>query len=189
MKNIAIFASGGGSNAEAIIQHFKDHQNITVSLIISNKKNAYVLERANHHGIPSIIITRDSFYRSEDILADLKAYQIDLIVLAGFLWLVPEYLIDAYPDHIINIHPALLPKYGGKGMYGHHVHQAVKDNNDLISGITIHLVNKEYDKGRHLLQATTFLTATDSPEDIAAKVLKLEHRYFPQVIEHFMVNV
>jgi phosphoribosylglycinamide formyltransferase-1 len=186
VKNIAIFASGGGSNAEAIIQYFKDHHNIKVSLIISNKKNAYVLERAKNHSIPSIITTRDSFYRSEAILADLKKHKIDLIVLAGFLWLVPEYLIDAYPDRIINIHPALLPKYGGKGMYGHHVHQAVKDNNDPISGITIHLVNKDYDKGRHLLQATTLLSSTDSPEDIAAKVLKLEHRYFPQVIEHIL---
>ena len=189
MKNIAIFASGGGSNAEAIIQHFKDHKSIKVSLIVSNKKNAYVLERARKHQIPSLRINRDLFYNSTDILSQLKRQQIDVIILAGFLWLIPEYLIDSYLDRILNIHPALLPKYGGKGMYGHHVHQAVKDNKEKISGITIHLVNKEYDKGRHLLQATAVLDPEDSPDDIASKVLKLEHRYFPQVIENYMVNL
>lgn len=186
MKHIAIFASGGGSDAEAIIRYMKDIDDINVNLIISNKGRAGVIQRALNHHINTHIISRTSFYESEDILGLLQEYHIDWIILAGFLWLVPAYLIEAYPDRILNIHPALLPKYGGKGMYGMNVHKAVKENKDTVSGMTIHYVNQEYDKGKHVFQATTELSPDDTPEDIAAKVLKLEHKYYPQVIHHLV---
>ncbi len=186
MKNIAIFASGGGTNAQAIIDYFDPIDDIQVSLIVASKSTAGVIDRATKHKIPFIVLNKKEFYQSQIILDTLIYYQIDLIVLAGFLWLVPEYLIHAYPNRIINIHPALLPSYGGKGMYGMHVHRAVKANQDKESGITIHLVNKEYDKGRHLFQASCKLSPDDTPEEIAAKVLKLEHKYFPRVIHHFL---
>ena len=158
MKRIAIFASGGGSNAEAIIQYFKEKENVSVALIVANKSKAFVVERAKTHNIPSIIISRDSFYKEESIVEHLVNYKVDLIVLAGFLWLIPEYLVNAFPQKILNIHPALLPQYGGKGMYGMNVHRAVKENGDEISGITIHYVNNEYDKGKHLFQASVRLS-------------------------------
>ena len=186
MKNLAIFATGGGSNAEAIIQYFKDIEGINVSLIVSNKSKAGVLDRAKRHDIPFHILTRSDFYQSNSTLEVLNEYKIDWIILAGFLWLVPEYLVDAYPNHILNIHPALLPKYGGKGMYGMNVHRAVKENNEQLSGMTIHFVNKEYDKGKHVFQATTELDSGDTPEEIAAKVLKLEHTYYPKIIHHLV---
>ncbi|NNF35274.1 MAG: phosphoribosylglycinamide formyltransferase [Saprospiraceae bacterium] len=186
MKNIAIFASGGGSNAESIIHYMKGIDDINISLIISNKSKAGVLKRAYNHGIDAHLISRSSFYESKEILETLKEYNIDWIILAGFLWLVPAYLIDAYPERILNIHPALLPKYGGKGMYGMNVHKAVKENNEIVSGMTIHFVNQKYDEGKHVFQATTEINPEDSPEDIAAKVLKLEHKYYPQVIHHLV---
>ena len=188
MKNIAIFASGGGSNAEAIIEYMKDVDEINVSLILSNKSNAGVLKRASNHNIDTHILSKSSFYESKEVISVLEGYHIDWIILAGFLWLVPAYLIDAYPERILNIHPALLPKYGGKGMYGINVHRAVKENKETLSGMTIHYVNQEYDKGKHVFQATTELNPDDSPEDIAAKVLKLEHKYYPQVIHHLVVS-
>jgi len=151
LKNIAILASGNGSNAEEIIRHFKNSEKARVVLIASNKKDAYVHERAKHHDIPSLLFNRA--YLEEGRLKDkLVEMQIDLVVLAGFLLKVPEHLIDVFPDRIINIHPALLPKYGGKGMYGSFVHQAVKDNNDLNTGITIHYVNHNYDEGKVIFQ-------------------------------------
>ncbi len=186
MKNLAIFASGGGSNAEAIIQHFKDNHDINVRLIVSNKSGAGVLGRAERYGISFHIITRPFFYEGKSILQVLESHDIDWIILAGFLWLIPEYLIDAFPNKMLNIHPALLPKYGGKGMYGINVHKAVKQNNETQSGMTIHFVNKEYDKGKHVFQATTDLSPDDTPEDIAAKVLKLEHKYYPRIIHHLV---
>ena len=189
MKNIAIFASGSGSNAEAIIQYFANKSDAGVSLIISNKPTAYVLERAKFHDIPSIVINRESFYNDREIINVLNEYDIDLLVLAGFLWLVPEYLIDIYPDKIMNIHPALLPKYGGKGMYGKNVHKAVKENREEMSGITIHYVNKQYDEGKHLFQASVRLSENDSADDIAAKVLKLEHKYYPRVIDYILTGL
>lgn len=188
MKNIAIFASGGGSNAQAIIDYFEDVNDIQVSLIVASKSTAGVIDRATRHKIPFIVLNKKEFYQSQIILDTLVYYDIDLIVLAGFLWLIPEYLIHTYPNKIINIHPALLPSYGGKGMYGIHVHRAVKANCEKESGITIHLVNKEYDKGRHLFQASCKLSPEDTPEEIAAKVLKLEHKYFPKVIHHFLTS-
>ena len=183
MLNIAIFASGGGSNAEAIINHLKDHPYLSVCLIVSNRKNAGILDRAKKHGIETLLINRESFYETKDLTAKLNAYQIDLIVLAGFLWLIPEYLVQAFPNKIINIHPALLPKYGGKGMYGHHVHQAVFDNKEKESGPTVHYVNEHYDEGNIILQARCPLAPTDQPEDIARKVLSLEHQVYPVAVE------
>lgn len=183
MLNIAIFASGGGSNAEAIIRHLKDHANLSVQLIVSNRKNAGVLDRAANHGIPTLIINREGFYEKKDLTAKLATHKIDLIVLAGFLWLIPKYLIKDFPNRVINIHPALLPKYGGKGMYGHHVHQAVFDNKEKESGLTIHYVNEHYDEGNIILQARCPLLPTDQPEDIARKVLSLEHQMYPVAVE------
>lgn len=183
MINLAIFASGGGSNAEAIIQYFKNHEKINVELIVSNKAKAGVLQRATNHQIPSVVINRDDFYTQKNILSTLKDHHIDVIILAGFLWLVPSYLVQAFPDKILNIHPALLPKYGGKGMYGHHIHQAVFDHKEKETGLTIHYVNEHYDEGNIILQARCRISPDDTPETIAKKVLKLEHRYYPVVIE------
>jgi len=183
MLNIAIFASGGGSNAETIIQHLKGHDYLSVRLIISNRKSAGVLDRAKKHGIETLVIERQGFYENKNFTTKLAAAQIELIVLAGFLWLIPPYLVEAFPKRIINIHPALLPKYGGKGMYGHHVHQAVFDNKEKESGPTIHYVNEVYDEGNIILQARCEILPTDQPEDIAAKVLRLEHQVYPVAVE------
>lgn len=180
---IAIFASGGGSNAEQIIRHFKENEEIEVSLILSNRKSAFVLERAKNHNIPGITFSKSELNQTTKILEILNTYKIDFIVLAGFLLLLPRDLIKAYPDRIVNIHPALLPAYGGKGMYGKHVHQAVFDNYEKESGITIHLVNENYDEGKQLFQKSVALDSTDTPSEIAKKVLALEHQYFPMVIE------
>jgi len=183
MLNIAIFASGGGSNTEAIIRHLKNHSNLTVKLIVSNRKDAGVLNRANQHGIETFVFNRQEFRENKNITTKLASSKIDLIVLAGFLWLIPKYLIEAFPNRVINIHPALLPKYGGKGMYGRHVHQAVFDNKEKESGLTIHYVNQNYDEGNIILQARCQLLPTDQPEDIARKVLSLEHQLYPVVVE------
>lgn len=186
VKNIAIFASGRGSNAQKIIDYFEHRKNIRVRLIISNKAKAGVIELAEARGIEFLIIQRESFYETETLIENLREADIDLIVLAGFLWLIPKYLIRDFNKRIINIHPALLPKYGGKGMYGHHVHEAVFQHKDKVSGITIHLVNEYYDEGKHLFQVSCPLELTDKPEDIAAKVLALEHLYFPQVVDQYL---
>lgn len=183
MKKIAIFASGTGSNAAKIVEYFSHHSNIKVALIISNKAKAKVLAMANHKKIPNLIIKRSSFYQTEDLLVDLVRYQIDFIALAGFLWLIPPYLIEAFPNKMVNIHPALLPKYGGKGMYGQHVHRAVRANNEQESGITLHYVNEEYDEGNIIFQAAYPVIEKDSATDIAQNVLRLEHYYFPRVLE------
>jgi phosphoribosylglycinamide formyltransferase-1 len=185
---IAILASGSGSNAEEIIDYFKDHQLIDVALIISNKLGAYVLERAKKHGIPSAVFSRESFYKSEEVVNLLVENKIDLIVLAGFLWLIPENLILHFPNQIVNIHPALLPKYGGKGMYGHHVHQAVFNNFEKESGMTIHYVNRQYDEGQIIFQAKIELNPTDTPDVIAKKVLVLEHKHYAPTIEKILLQ-
>lgn len=185
MKRIAIFGSGGGSNAKCILEHFKDSPTIEVALVVSNRPNAGILVHAENFGVPSVVLERATFYNSEDILDVLKEYKISCIALAGFLWLVPEYLIKAYPDNIINIHPALLPKYGGKGMYGMNVHRAVKEAAEMESGITIHTIDEEYDRGRILYQERVPLDGSESAEDIAAKVLVVEHANFARVLsEH-----
>ena len=187
--SIAIFASGGGSNARKIMEHFKDSEVGRVALVVCNKPNAGVLAIAAEYGIPTQIIDRQGFYETEDLLEVLKQHNIEFIALAGFLWLIPGYLVQAFPQRMLNIHPALLPKYGGKGMYGHHVHEAVKAAGEAESGITIHFVNEKYDEGDYVFQAKCPVSPEDSPEDIARNVLVLEHRYFPEVIDKAILNL
>ncbi|QSE97805.1 phosphoribosylglycinamide formyltransferase [Fulvivirga lutea] len=183
MIRLAIFASGSGSNAQNIAEYFSESNDIEVSLILSNNSKAYVLERAHKLDIPTAIFSRDSFYKSEEILKVLANNKIDFIILAGFMWLVPRYLVEAYPNKILNIHPALLPNFGGKGMYGDHVHKAVKAAGETESGITIHYVNEKYDEGNIIFQAKCQLTSSDTPETIAEKVHALEYEHYPKVIE------
>ena len=180
---IALFASGSGSNAENIVRFFLNDSKFEFPLIISNKQNAFVHERARNLNIPSVTFSREDFINGEAILELLIKYQIDCIVLAGFLLKVPEVLINAFPDKIINIHPALLPNYGGKGMYGHNVHEAVKASGDTESGITIHYVNSNYDEGNIIFQAKCPVLPTDTADMIADKVHALEYEHFPKVIE------
>jgi phosphoribosylglycinamide formyltransferase-1 len=187
MKTIAIFASGSGTNAQNIIEYFKKKDNIKIVLILSNKKNAFVLERAKTFNIPFIIFDRKQFYESEHIVDLLLEKHIDLIVLAGFMWLIPNNLIQAFPDRIINIHPALLPKYGGKGMYGINVHRAVIKNNEKESGISIHLVNEKYDEGKIIFQAKCNVDISDTPEKLAKRIHLLEHEHFPKIIEKLLL--
>lgn len=187
-KKIAVFASGSGTNAEKIFQHFKGHKHAEVSLLCCNKPGAYVLERAQRLGITSHVFSRDEFYNSTVVSDRLKAEGIDLIVLAGFMWLVPDYMVADFENRIINIHPALLPKFGGKGMYGMHVHNAVKQAGETESGITIHFVNNHYDEGNIIEQFTCHLTPSDTPEDIARKVQKLEHENYPKVIDNLVLK-
>ena len=189
LKNIAILASGAGSNAQKILEHFSDRMDISVRLIVSNKQEAWVLNIAKVASIDTFVVTRDSFYSSTDLLIELNKRNIDFIVLAGFLWLIPTYLIQHYPDRIINIHPALLPKYGGKGMYGHFVHEAVHLAKDNHSGITIHYVNEKYDEGSIDFQERCEILPSDQPEDIAKKVQVLEHLYYPTVIDQLVSSL
>lgn len=187
MFRLAVFASGSGSNAEALFKYFSGHEQIEVSLLLSNRKDAKVIQRAEKYKIPAATFTRKELTDTERIENILDEYEIDYIVLAGFLLLLPAKMIRAFNNKIINIHPALLPAYGGKGMYGHHVHQAVFDNNEKESGMSIHLVNEEYDKGRILFQEKISLDPTDTPDIIASKVLQLEHKnYAPQVEKYIL---
>ena len=186
MKRIAIFASGEGSNAQKIMEHFKDHSVIEIGLIISNKENAGVFKHAKNFQVRSIVLSKAQIKNPSEIIELLNENNIDIIILAGYLKKIPDELIKAYPNKILNIHPALLPKYGGKGMYGLNVHKAVKANADLVSGPTIHLVNEEYDKGQILFQKEVQLMNTDAPEEIAAKVLKVEHAEYAKVIEGYV---
>ena len=181
--NIAILASGSGSNAENIIQYFSKNDKFNFPIIISNKPNAFVHERAKKFHIPSVTFSKEDFLNANVILDCLKEYEIDCIVLAGFLLKIPQLLIDTFPDKIVNIHPALLPKYGGKGMYGHYVHEVVAAAGETESGITIHYVNNNYDEGNVIFQAKCPVFPTDTPHMIAEKVHALEYEYFPKVIE------
>lgn len=179
---LAVFVSGGGTNLENIIGYFHDDENVEVSVVVSNREDAYALQRAKNHNIPSLVITRKQFENEPDtVLAAVEGC--DYIILAGFLVRIPEYLIEVYPKQIINIHPALLPKYGGKGMFGHHVHEAVKAAGEKESGITIHYVNNELDAGEHIAQFRVALTDDDTPDTIAEKIHILEQAHFPEVIE------
>lgn len=182
-KNVAIFASGAGSNAQKIIEHFKNSEKIKVALVVSNKKDAGVLHIAEANAIETLIISKKKLDKGVVYLQELKSKKIDFIVLAGFLCKIPADLIHAYPQRILNIHPALLPKYGGKGMYGHHVHEAVIAGKELESGITIHYVDELYDHGAIIFQATVSVAAEDTPQTLAKKIHLLEHKHFPQVIE------
>jgi len=185
---LALFASGRGSNAEKIISYFAESSQVSAELIVTNKADAKVLDLARQEQISQFVIANKAeFTQSDKLLNALHDKGITHIILAGFLWLIPTNLINAYPNSIINIHPALLPKYGGKGMYGMNVHKAVKANGEPRSGITIHLVNEHYDDGKHLGQFTCDLDRCDSPEDIAEKVLALEHYHYPRVIEEYLM--
>lgn len=185
---IAIFASGSGTNAEAIIKYFQEHDAIEVTLLLSNNSQAYALERAKKFGITSGVFNRSQFRESNDVLNKLGDHAITHIVLAGFLWLVPPNLIDAFPSRIVNIHPALLPKYGGKGMYGSNVHEAVRAANEKETGITIHVVDEHYDEGDVLFQARCEINPDDTPEAIAQKVHLLEHAHYPKEIERWIMT-
>lgn len=185
MKNIIIFASGSGSNAQTIINHFKHSDSVRVVAIFSNKENAGVLDRAKKYGIPSEIFSKKEF--SDEFFAEkIKKYNPELIILAGFLLKVPDYLVKTYPNKILNIHPALLPEYGGKGMYGINVHKAVFENKEKESGMTIHFVNEHYDQGNIIFQESINIEDCRSPEEIALKVLALEHKNYPVVIENLL---
>lgn len=186
MKKIAIFASGSGTNAESLIKYFSNNKNINVELILSNKTDAYVLERAKKYHIPFTTFTKKELYESENVKNLLVDKQVDLIVLAGFLLLVPPYLIETFPYRIINIHPALLPKYGGKGMYGKRVHQKVLENNEKETGISIHYVNEKYDEGDIIHQEKCPVYHDDTPESLAERVHQLEYNAYPRIIEQLI---
>ena len=186
MKNIAIFASGNGTNAEQIARHFKDNNDVTVKLILTNNPGAGVLKRAERLNIPTLIFNRDTFYNKSDVGDVLRSNKIDLVVLAGFMWLVPANILNEFENRIVNIHPALLPKYGGKGMYGHHVHKAVLAAKEKESGITIHYVNEKYDEGQIIFQAMVTIDEHDTPDTLAKKIHKLEYEHYPRVIEEVL---
>jgi phosphoribosylglycinamide formyltransferase 1 len=189
MKKIAIFASGGGSNAQKIIEHFEKSEVARVDLVVCNRRTAGVLQIAAEFKIPTQVIERQQFYETENLLEVLRQHSIDFIALAGFLWLAPAYLVREFPNRIVNIHPALLPKFGGKGMFGHHVHEAVRAAGESESGMTIHFVNENYDEGSIVFQARVPIENSDSPDDIARKVLELEHFYFPKIIERLILKL
>jgi len=185
-KKIALFASGSGSNAQNIIEYFSDNENVVIDSLWSNNPNAYALERAKNFQIETFVFSRDEFRNSNSIVEKLKVRSVDLIVLAGFLWLVPSNLIQNF--RIINIHPALLPMYGGKGMYGMKVHNAVVENMEKESGISIHFVNERFDEGKLIFQAKCPVLPSDSPEDVANKIHDLEYKHFPEVIEKVLMG-
>ena len=188
-KNIAIFASGSGTNAENIIRHFQGNKDVNVALVVSNKPDAYVLVRAANLHVPSLTLTREEFARGEELARLMKERGIDFIVLAGFLLRVPEALIEAYPGRIVNIHPALLPKYGGKGMYGDRVRRAVVEAGERESGITIHLIDEQYDRGTTVFQAKCPVLPGDTPDDVARKVHALEYAHYPEVIGQLLADL
>jgi phosphoribosylglycinamide formyltransferase-1 len=186
MKNIAVFASGTGSNAKKLIEHFNNSSLARVALIVCNRPGAGVLDIAENYEVPAIIVEKEKFFHGDAYVPELLAKSIDFIVLAGFLWKIPLKLIAAFPEKIVNIHPALLPKYGGKGMYGSKVHEAVIGSGDPESGITIHFVNEVYDEGRIIFQVSCAVTKEDTPETLASKIHALEHEHFPLIIEKLL---
>lgn len=189
MKRIAIFASGTGTNAREIIRYFKNNPSIEVSLVVSNNPSAGVLNIAKENNIETLIIDREGFFKTDKILNIFHEKHIDFIVLAGFLWLIPGYLVNKFENKIINIHPSLLPKYGGKGMYGGKVHEAVINNMEKQSGITIHYVNEYFDEGKIIFQATCEVLPNDTPDSLAQRIHKLEHQHFPKTIEKVIYGI
>lgn len=185
---IAVFASGSGTNAEEIFKYFRNHRDIEVGLLLSNNADAYALQRAKNHGIPTVVFNRKEFMEGAHLRGALVEAGISHVVLAGFLWLIPSWLLDLFPNRIVNIHPALLPKYGGKGMYGARVHEAVKASGDPETGITIHLVNDRYDEGKILFQGRCAVDPGHSPAEIAACVHQLEYQHYPPVIEKWILG-
>lgn len=188
-KRIAIFASGSGSNAQKLMEHFKHHPEAEIALVLTNNPDAYVLQRADNFEIPSHIFDRNEFYHTDKITGLLKNLEIDLIVLAGFLWLIPKNLIQEYPGRIVNIHPAILPKFGGKGMYGDHVHHAVMAANEPEGGITIHYVDENYDEGEYIYQAKYRIEKDDNLEMIKFKGQQLEHNHYPRIVESIIKKI
>lgn len=186
MKKIAIFASGSGTNAENIARYFSDKPDYEISAILSNNSDAFVLSRAKNLDIPSMVFTRSEFRDTNLVIDYLVEKEVDFIVLAGFLWLIPTNLLRKYPNAIVNIHPALLPKYGGKGMYGMNVHKAVVENKERETGISIHMVNEKYDEGKIVFQAKCEVLESDSPDDVANKIHDLEQEFFPKIIEQLL---
>ena len=187
MKRIAIFVSGGGTNLQRIAEYFASNDEVEIVCVVSNNKDAYANQRARNLGIPLLMVEKE-YFNSDLFVERMRFLSVDLIVLAGFLWLIPQNLINAFPNKIINIHPALLPKYGGKGFYGHHVHEAVVAAHEKESGITIHYVNEKYDSGSIIFQKKVALTPTDTPDDVAAKIHVLEQENFPLVIENILFD-
>lgn len=185
-RNIAIFASGNGTNAENIIKYFSGNKDIKVKIVMANKADAFVLERAHRLGIPTLYINREQWADATHILTLLHEQQIDFIVLAGFLARIPDALLHAYPNRIVNIHPSLLPKFGGKGMYGNKVHEAVVTAGETESGITIHYLNEHYDEGQIIAQYRCSVLPDDTPQDVATRVHALEYEYYPKVIEQLL---
>ncbi len=188
-KRIAIFASGSGSNAQKLMEHFKRSTDTEISLVLTNNADAYVLQRADNFEIPSHIFDKNEFYKTDEIIDLLKNLDIDLIVLAGFLWLVPKNLVAAYPGRIVNIHPAILPKFGGKGMYGDNVHNAVIAAGEPEGGITIHYVNENYDEGEYIYQARYKIDKNDNLEMVKFKGQQLEHLHYPRIIESIVKKI
>ena len=189
MRNIAIFASGSGTNAENIIRYFSNSKSAQVTLILSNRKEAYVLKRAATLNVRSVFFDRKDLYEKDKVSRYLAMYKIDFIVLAGFLWLIPESILNTYEKRIVNIHPALLPKHGGKGMYGEKVHETVLAKHERESGITIHYVNRNYDKGTVIFQARCPVNPEDTPETLAARVHELEYKHYPEIIEKLVLKL
>ena len=183
MTNLAVFVSGSGTNCENIICYFQESERARVVLVVSNRADAFALVRATRLGVPTCVVSKEEFADSSRMLALLREHSVDFIVLAGFLLMVPPYLVRAYQGRMVNIHPSLLPKYGGKGLYGHHVHEAVWQARETVTGITIHWVNEEYDQGAVIRQFTTPVLPDDTPDDIAAHIHELEQQHFPKVIE------
>lgn len=189
MTNVAIFVSGSGTNCENIIRYFKDSEEVKISLVLSNKADAYALVRAKNLNVPTAIMNKNDFNDREKMMTLMKEYEIEFIVLAGFLLIVPDFLIEAYDRRMINIHPALLPKYGGKGMWGHHVHEAIKAAGETETGMTVHWVSDVCDGGEIIAQFSTPLSPDDTPDDIAHKEHLLEMEHFPRVIEKIISNI
>ena len=189
MTNIAIFVSGNGSNCENIIQNFTDSKNVKIALVLSNRSDAYALVRAEKYNIPTVVLPKTDFYKEDQLLGLMQTYAIDFIVLAGFLLMIPDFLIHAYNRRMVNLHPALLPKFGGKGMYGHHVHEAVKAAGETETGMTVHWVSSICDGGEIIAQYRTPINPEDTPDDIAAKEHILEQKYFPKVIEQVLQSL
>ena len=185
---IAVFASGSGSNAEEFFKYFSEHQDIRVELLVSNNPKAFALERAKGFGVKTQVLSKSAFEDGDELMSVLKENSISDIVLAGFMLLIPKTVVDAYEGHMFNIHPALLPRFGGKGMYGDHVHQAVLDSSETQSGITIHYVNERYDEGGIISQVTCPVMEDDDVESLAKRIHKLEHRHYPRVVESVILS-
>lgn len=185
---LAIFASGSGTNAGEIMKHFQYHEEVEVVILLSNNAQAFALQRAKNFGVETFVFSKSQFRESDDVFSMLNQREVTHVVLAGFMWLVPKNLILAFPHRIVNIHPSLLPRFGGKGMYGMHVHAAVKASGEMETGITIHEVNEQYDKGKILFQAKCQVQPADTPEGIAEKVHALEYAYFPKTIERWLLG-